>query len=110
MPCKCCGCVGVGSVRTIVQHCVDKGWGIVWFIGVDVYLSMCFLLVCVCIGRTDINTSPFVTDIVYVPPPLKRSFGCDKWLTYLYSARRKAEFEMRYVFDRPGVSVYIRGQ
>ncbi len=28
------------------------------------------------------------TDIVYVPPPLKRSFGCDRWLMYLCPASR----------------------
>ena len=58
--------------------------------------------VSVCIGRTDISMCPLVTDIVYVPPPLKRSLGCDKWLKYWCPAKRKAELDIRYVFDIPG--------
>ncbi len=52
--------------------------------------------------RLTLKRAGFRGQMVYVPPPFKRSFGCDRWLTYVCPARRKAEFEIRYVFDRPG--------
>ena len=42
------------------------------------YTCRCVVSLSACVGRTEINICPFVTDIVYVPPPFKRSFGCDR--------------------------------
>ena len=65
-------------------------------------------VVCVAgVGRILMILCPFVTDIVYCPPPANFNLGCDRWLTYLWPAIRKAVSARRYVLDIPsGICIH----